>query len=181
MVACDGGNPENIKLVDVGFDLLTSMITKRVDATNGGLVNHEVPVMINKGFDVNYFYPNNYGIPDYYEEVFVANEDLIKEKKDVYIRFLRACQKGFKDMKNNREDSLNILLGKQEAQEFPLTHEVEKQSIDILIPLMEEKESPFLSQDEKVWQKNIDWLYEHQIINKKANANEMFLNLYNDK
>ena len=180
MVEFDNGDPSKVEVIDVGFELLTSMITKQVDATIGGLVNHEVPVMIEKGLPVDYFYCTEYGMPNYYEELFVANDDLIKERKDVYVRFLKACNKGFKDMLNNPEESLDILLAKQEADQFPLSRNVEKQSIDILLPIMKEEGIPFLHQDTKVWQENIDWLYEHKIIDKKVPAEEMFINLYEE-
>ena len=95
MVEYDGGDSSKVNVIDVGFELLTSMITKQVDATIGGLVNHEVPVMEEKGLPVDYFYCTDYGMPNYYEELFVANDELIKERKDVYVRFLRAANKGF--------------------------------------------------------------------------------------
>lgn len=180
MVEYDGGDSSKVEVIDVGFELLTSMITKQVDATIGGLINHEVPVMIEKGLPVDYFYCTEYGMPNYYEELFVANEDLIKERKDVYIRFLRACNKGFADMMNNPEESLDILLAKQEADQFPLSRNVEKQSIDILLPIMKEENIPFLHQEASVWQENIDWLYDHKIIDKKIDPNEMFINLYEE-
>ena len=180
MVEFDGGNPDKVKVIDVGFELLTSMITKQVDATIGGLVNHEVPVMEEKGLPVDYFYCTEYGMPNYYEELFVANDDLIKERKDVYVRFLRAANKGFEDMMNKSEESLDLLLSKQEADQFPLSKNVETQSMNILLPIMKEEGVPFLHQDAKVWQENIDWLYDHKIINKKIDANEMFINLYEE-
>ena len=180
MVEFDGGDPSKVNVIDVGFELLTSMITKQVDATIGGLVNHEVPVMEEKGLPVDYFYCTEYGMPNYYEELFVANDDLIKERKDVYVRFLRAANKGFEDMMNKSEESLDLLLSKQEADQFPLSKNVETQSMNILLPIMKEEEVPFLHQDAKVWQENIDWLYDHKIINKKIDANEMFINLYEE-
>ena len=177
MIKNDGGDPSNIKLIDVGFELLTSMITKRVDATNGGMVNHEVPVMKERGLDVDYFFPSNYGIPNYYEEIFVANDNFIKERKDVYKRFLIACRKGFEDMQNDPEGSLDVLLAAQEAEQFPLTRSVEKQSIDILIPIMKKEGIPFLDQNKKVWEENIDWMYEKGLINKKVKPEEVFVNI----
>ena len=181
MVEYDGGDASKVKVIDVGFELLTSMITKQVDATIGGLVNHEVPVMEEKGLPVDYFYCTEYGMPNYYEELFVANDDLIKERKDVYVRFLKAANKGFNDMMNNPEESLDILLAKQEADQFPLSRNVETQSINILLPIMKEEGVPFLHQDAEVWQENINWLYDHKIIDKKVDANKMFINLYEEK
>ena len=40
-----GQDPSSVEMVDVGFDLMSSMVTGNVDATIGCLVNHEVPQM----------------------------------------------------------------------------------------------------------------------------------------
>lgn len=180
MVANDGGDPSKVELLDVGFELLTSMITKQVDATIGGLVNHEVPVMKDKGLDIDYFYCTDYGIPSYYEEIFVANDEVIEERRDVLIKFLRAANRGFEDMLNSPDESLDLLLAKQEADQFPLTKNVEKQSIDILLPTMKHGTTPFLHQESKVWEENINWLYENKIIDKKISPEEMYINLYKE-
>ena len=45
-----GVDPNSVKLVDVGFDLMSSMTTGNVDATIGCLVNHEVPQLEKEGF-----------------------------------------------------------------------------------------------------------------------------------
>lgn len=180
MMINDGGDPSKVEVLDIGFELLTGMITKKVDATIGGLINHEVPVMKEKGFEINYFYPSEYGVPDYYENLLVANEDLIEERKDVYKRFLKACVKGAEEMRKNPEGSLDILLSKQEAEQFPLSRNVERQSTEILLSKMFIEGTPFLHQENSVWQKNIDWLYENKIINRKADASEMFINLYEE-
>ncbi len=177
MVSKDGGDPSKVEVLDIGFELLTGMITKQVDATIGGLINHEVPVMIEKGYEVNYFFPSEYGVPDYYENLLVANEELIEERKDVYIKFLKACKKGAEDVKNNPEESLDILLSKQAADQFPLSRSVEKLSTEILSSFMFIGDTPFLYQEKEVWEKNIDWLYDQKIINKKINAEEMYVNL----
>lgn len=180
IVEKDGGDISKVKVLDVGFELLTATITKQVDATLGGFVNHEVPVMRDKGMDVTYFFPTDYGVPNYYEVVIVANEKAVEEKRDLYIGFLRAINKGFNDMKANPEKALDTLLAHQEADQFPLTRNVEKQSIDILLPLMDNGKVPFLHQDKENWQENIDWLVEHKIIKKKIKAEDVFINLYKE-
>ncbi|MGQ0421225.1 ABC transporter substrate-binding protein, partial [Bacillus sp. HC-Mk] len=49
MVKEAGGNPDTVKVVDVGFDLVPALITKKVDAVTGAYINHEVPVMRHEG------------------------------------------------------------------------------------------------------------------------------------
>lgn len=177
MVKADGGDPNSIKIVDVGFDLLSSMITKKVDATTGGLINHEVPVLEKEGHPVNYFDPAKYGVPNYYEEVFVASDKTIKEKSETLKKFMRASQKGYEFTKTNPDKSLKILMDNQEKDNFPLIASVEKQSMNILLPKMESKNEPFLYQDKKVWQNNINWLYKQGLIKEKINADDCFVNL----
>ncbi|WP_318798564.1 ABC transporter substrate-binding protein [Clostridium tanneri] len=177
MVKADGGDPNSVKVIDVGFELLSSMVTKKVDATTGGLVNHEVPVMQHEGHEINYFDPSKYGVPNYYEEVFVTSDKTLKEKPETLKKFMKAAKKGFEFTKNNPDKSLKILLNNQQKDNFPLIEAVEKQSIDILLPKMESKDEPFLYQDKKVWENNINWLQEKGLLKEKANAEDFYVNL----
>ena len=168
-----GQDPSSVKMVDVGFDLMSSMVTGNVDATIGCLVNHEVPQMEKEGFEVNYFLPDDYGVPQYYEGIFLANDDMIANEPEVLAGFLRACQKGFEDFKNDTDTVLQVLLDNQDESNFPLDPDVEKQSCQTLLPLMETADAPFLSQSEACWQENIDWMYDEGLISTKPDVSEV--------
>jgi putative hydroxymethylpyrimidine transport system substrate-binding protein len=172
-----GQKKEAAQTVDVGFDIMSSMTTGNVDATIGGFINHEVPALEAQGFQVNYFSPTEYGVPNYYELVFVAGENNLNKNSDKIKRFLKASKKGFEDMKANPDESLKILMKNQNTENFPLTESVEKKSFDILIPVMETKDAEFLSQDKKVWQDNIDWLAKNGLLKKSFYASEVVENL----
>lgn len=167
-----GGTYDESKVIDVGFDLMASMTTGQVDATVGCLLNHEVPQMEEEGFEVNYFTLEECGIPSYYELVFVANDEQIANDSETLKAFLRASKKGFEDMKNDPKATLKILLDNQNAENFPLSESVETQSMNTLLPSMEKEGSPFLSQTEEAWQKNIDWLFEQGLIAEKKDVSE---------
>ncbi|MGO5028501.1 ABC transporter substrate-binding protein [Candidatus Agathobaculum pullicola] len=168
-----GQDPSSVKMIDVGFDLMSSMVTGNVDATIGCLVNHEVPQMEKEGFEVNYFFPDDYGVPQYYEGVFLANDEMIENEPDVLARFLRACAKGFDDFQTDTDSVLQVLLGNQDESNFPLDPDVEKQSCQTLLPLMETADAPFLSQSEACWQENIDWMYDEGLISTKPDVSEV--------
>lgn len=172
-----GGTENDVSIIDVGFDLMSAMTTGQVDATIGCMVNHEVPAMKEEGFDVNYFFLNDYGVPDYYELVFVTGESQLENEKDKLQRFLKASKKGFDDMKKDPEEALQILLNNQNAENFPLKESVEKQSFDILLPFMETKDTPFLKQDVSVWQKNIDWLKEQGLLKNDVKAEDILVDI----
>lgn len=168
-----GQDPSSVELIDVGFDLMSSMVTGNVDATIGCLVNHEVPQMEKEGFEVNYFFPDDFGVPQYYEGIFLANDDMIENEPDVLAGFLRGCQKGFEDFKTDTDAVLQVLLDNQDESNFPLDPDVEKQSCQTLLPLMETADAAFLSQSEACWQENIDWMYDEGLISSKPDVSEV--------
>lgn len=168
-----GADASDVTMVDVGFELMASMTTGNVDATIGCLVNHEVPQMEKEGFEVNYFFPDDFGVPQYYEGIFLASDKMIEEEPDVVAAFLRGCKKGFEDFKAEPDAVLQVLLDNQDASNFPLDPDVEKQSTETLLPLMETADAPFLSQTEQCWQENIDWMYDEGLISKKPEVSEV--------
>ncbi len=172
-----GASADDVEMIDVGFELMASMTTGQVDATIGCLVNHEVPQMEKEGFEVNYFFPDDFGVPQYYEGVFLANDTMIENEPEVLKGFLRACEKGFEDFKNSPDEVLNVLLENQDEANFPLDPDVEKQSVQTLLPLMETESAKFLSQTEQCWQENIDWLYDEGIISEKPDVSDVMVNL----
>ena len=167
----NSADPNSVNMVDVGFDLMSSMTTGNVDATIGCLVNHEVPQMEKEGFEVNYFFPDDYGVPKYYEGIFLANNS------DTLKGFLRACSKGFEDFKSNTDDVLQVLLDNQDEANFALDPDVEKKSCETLLPLMETEDAKFLSQTEQCWQENIDWMYDQGLIAEKPDVSDVMVNL----
>ncbi len=175
-----GLSAEDCEFVDVGFDLLTATTTGQVDATTGNMVNHEVPQLEEEGFDINYFYPTDYGIPQSYELIFLAGQDEVNNNPEKIRKFLRACQRGFDFMKENPEEALQILLANQNAENFPLSKTVETKSMEILLPVMETENASFLSQDASVWQENADWMYENGILKEKADVSSLVVNLLDD-
>ena len=172
-----GADYGDVTMIDVGFDLMSSMTTGNVDATIGCLVNHEVPQMEEEGFSVNWFDLDEYGVPTYYEGVFLANDDAIENDSETLKAFLRASAKGFSDMKANPEEALQILLANQNEENFPLSETVERKSVEVLLPMMETADAAFLSQSDECWQENIDWMLEQGLISETVALDEVRVNL----
>ena len=168
-----GADASDVNMINVGFELMSSMTTGNVDATIGCLVNHEVPQLEEEGFAVNYFSVSGYGIPNYYEEVFLTNDDLLENEPEVVAGFLRAAKKGFDDFKADPDGCLAILMNNQNEENFPLTQSVEEQSCATLIPLMETEDAAFLTQTDECWQENIDWMLENQLIDKAVDVSDV--------
>ena len=172
-----GADYSDVTMIDVGFDLMSSMTTGNVDATIGCLVNHEVPQMEEEGFSVNWFDLDEYGVPTYYEGVFLANDDAIANNSETLSAFLRASAKGFADMKADPEAALEILLDNQNEENFPLSETVERKSMEVLLPMMETADAAFLSQSDKCWQENIDWMLAQGLISETIALDAVRVNL----
>ncbi len=172
-----GADYSDVKMVDVGFDLMSSMTTGNVDATIGCLVNHEVPQMEEEGFEVNWFDLDEYGVPTYYEGIFLANDKAIEQDSETLKAFLRASAKGFADMKADPEAALKTLLDNQSEENFPLSETVERKSMEVLLPMMETADASFLSQSDECWQENIDWMLEQGLIDQAVSLDDVRVNL----
>ena len=177
MIENVGADSSDVNMVDVGFDLMSSMTTGNVDATIGCLVNHEVPQMEEEGFDVNYFMVNGYGIPNYYDEVFLTNNDILENEPEVAEGFILACKKGFADFQADPDGCLAILMENQNEENFPLSQSVEEQSCATLLPLMETDDAAFLSMTDDCWQQNIDWMLANGLIDQSVAVSDVMVNL----
>lgn len=172
-----GATLDDVEMIDVGFDLMSSMTTGNVDATYGCFINHEIPALEEEGFPMDYMKLTDYGVPNYYALMLVTGEGQLEKNRDKYTRFLRACEKGFDDMQADPDGALQLMMNNQNTENFPLTESVEKKSFDVLLPIMEKEGTPFLSQDAAVWQENIDWLYSTGMIEFTFDPAEVMVDL----
>jgi putative hydroxymethylpyrimidine transport system substrate-binding protein len=175
MVKTAGGNPQGVKMVDVGFDLIPAMATKKTDALIGGYINHEKLLLDKEGHPMKAFNPTEFGVPDYYELVLVTSDKEIQEKQDLLKKFNAAIVKGQKYVQDNPAAGLDLLL-KHEDKSFPLDKEVETKSLQILLPLMDAKDKPFGYQDPQSWDNVGKWLLDNKLIKSPIKSSDVFMN-----
>ena len=179
MVENDGGDPQKVKFIDIGYNLINAMVNQQVDGIMGGFINHEEPILKKKNVPLRIIKGVNYGIPDYYELVLIANEDQYKRNPEKVEKFVKAMRKGYQDMIDDPQKSLDLLLSKQ-MKEYPLEADIEKASLDILLPLMDAATEPFAMQSLESWQNVADWMYKNKAISKEIKAEEAFVNINTD-
>ncbi|MCQ6276896.1 ABC transporter substrate-binding protein [Bacillus sp. V3B] len=177
MVTHDGGDTSKVNLIDVGFDLGTAVVSEQVDAVLGAFINHEVPVLKDKGYETRNFNPVNYGVPAYNEIVLVTSDETWAQDKEAIQSFWKAAKKGYEFMKENPEEALTILFNHQDEANFRLDETVEKESLDILLPKMETKGVGFGSQDEENWEEVGAWLQDVGLIETAPEVNDMIVNI----
>ncbi|WP_312470882.1 ABC transporter substrate-binding protein [Neobacillus sp.] len=176
MMKSDGGDAEKVKMVDIGWDLIPAMATKKTDALIGGYINHEKLLLEKEGHPMRTLNPADYGVPDYYELVLVGSEKGLKEKPAVFKKFIAAMTQGQKYVVDHPEEGLSLLM-KHEEKSSPLDKDIETKSLEILLPLMDAKEKPFGYQDPETWNKAAKWLKETKMIKQNIKAADAFKNL----
>ncbi|WP_150268406.1 ABC transporter substrate-binding protein [Paenibacillus tepidiphilus] len=176
MVQYDGGDPDSLDMIDVGWDLIPAITTKRVDGIIGGFINHEALLLAKEGVPVTSFDPTDYGVPDYYELVLVAGESGLQESQEEFSAFLRAARKGQQYVAEHPQDALELLLAQQD-ETAPLERDIEARSLELLLPLMDAGDQPFGYQDAAVWQEVAEWLKQGGLLENEVASGDAFVNL----
>ena len=164
---------KDYELINVGFDLVTALTTGSVDMTSGMMINDEVITMKKAGYDVEVYPYSDYGVPEMYDIVMVANEEEYRKNEEVYNGFVRACNKGFRDMKASEEESLSLIMDKMNSDENPLDRDQQKESYETLLPCMETDDEPFLSMSDECWEGIIRWMKENELIDREVKPSEV--------
>ncbi|AIQ63819.1 ABC transporter substrate-binding protein [Paenibacillus stellifer] len=176
MVKADGGDPAKVQFVDVGYDLIPAVSTGQTDAIMGGFINHEQLLLQKEGHPVVSINPADYGVPDYSELVLVASDEGIEKHKEDFTKFLTAMREGQKFVQEHPDEALSILM-KHEDKTAPLDADIEKQSLNILLPLMDAGSEPFGTQDPASWDKVRQWLIDSSLLTEDIKAEDAFVNL----
>lgn len=176
MIEYDGGNYDDVEMINVEFELGSSLISEQVDAVSGMFVNHEVPLLRSQGYEVNYLNPVDHGVPNYYEIVAVTSDETWENKQETLKAFWRAAQKGYDYMVENTEESLEILLDHQDDANFPLDIEVESESLKVLLPKMH-TDSSFGNQEQTSWDETAQWLKEYGLIEQLPDIDSLVVNI----
>lgn len=167
-----GENPDQISLIDVGFELGSALVTKNVDAIFGAFINHEVPVLRDQGFEVSYLNPVDFGVPKYSEVVVVTSDSTWVNEQETIEAFWRAAQKGFDYTAKNPQEALAILLAHQDKANFPLKENIEEESLATLLPKMAVG-NDFRDQSEASWLETAAWLKKMGLIHTMPDINTL--------
>jgi len=175
-----GVTEDQYELINVGYDLNSSVTTKAVDAVDTLWVNHNILEMEKQGYKCTYWNYADYGVPEQYDLIFVAGDEKLKSNRENYVKFLRAAKKGFEDMKADPDGALEILMNSQDEENYALDEDVEKESITYLISIMDSADQPFLSMEDSVWEDNIKFMKDAGLITNEPAVADMVDKVYEE-
>jgi len=121
MLAHDRVNANQVKLVNVNFQLTSALMTGQVDAVIGGYRNIEALEMKLAGKAPVVLNVEDYGVPAYDELIIVANRDEAHSEK--IEKFLRALKKGNAELQAHPEQNWLAFVRAHPELNTPLNHQ----------------------------------------------------------
>jgi putative hydroxymethylpyrimidine transport system substrate-binding protein len=173
-VLAEGGlTLEDVELVNVGFNLVPSLLAEQVDAVIGAYWVHESILIEQQGESVNVLRLEEWGVPDYYELVLVTNEEMIEENPETVQQFIEALTKGYADAEEDNAAAIDALV----AAAPDTDRAVEEAGIGLLAPYWtDEGAVPFGTQTAEKWETYGMWLVDNQLLPEGTVPAEAFTN-----
>jgi putative hydroxymethylpyrimidine transport system substrate-binding protein len=173
MMKADGSSMDRVQLVNVGFDLVQSLISGKVDAIIGAYWVHESILAEKQGHPVNIMRVEEWGVPDYYELVLVTSESYLKEHPEVVMGFLRALAKGYADALVEHKAALDALVKASPETDRSL----EEKGIELLAPLWKAPQGqPWGWQDPLRWNNYYRWMRDNGLLTRDMDPAAAFTN-----
>ena len=164
---------QEVELINTGYDLVPPLIGKTVDACLGCYLSHETIMAENEGYPVNVMRMEKWGVPDYYELVLVASDEMVTDNKDLIERMIRAISKGYNDAVSDPKAGIDNLIKSTNGE---IDQAIEYPGVELLAPLWVDTEGRFGVQTEEKWAIFSKWLFDTGQITSIPETNSLFTN-----
>jgi putative hydroxymethylpyrimidine transport system substrate-binding protein len=171
----DQAGVDRVKRVNVGFNLVPAMLTKKVDATLGAFWNYEGVDLQQRGKRPTILRMEDLGVPNYDELVFAARRTALHPDEASRIRrFLVAVARGATQVRDDPATALDALLKANDD----LSEKLQKASIEATTPTYfpGDKARPFGFQDLAEWKDYGNWMRKHGLVDKDPHADDAVTN-----
>jgi len=152
--------------VNVGFSIIPSLISGKVDAIMGPYKNYEAVEMEMKGYAPGFFEIEKMGIPDYDELIFVSGKNNYAKRKNAIDAFGNAMGKAIAFTKNHPDEALALYFSAIPEADRKMEQEAFKRTI----PLYAENQ---ISSSDR-WQDFADFAFKHGLINRSISVKDLF-------
>ena len=165
MLEADGLTLDDIELHDVGYALSQVLAAGTMDAVIGAYWSYESFVLEDLGFPVEIIYPEDWGVPRYYEMMLITSDKMIEEKPDVVRRFVTAFTKGFEYVAEDGQRGIDILVKLNEDSIDESSESLDRRGIPLLIPAwLDSEDGKFGTLSESQWETVGDYMKSRGLI-----------------
>ena len=157
-----GVDPASVKEVNVGFNLVPSLLSKKVDATLGAFWNYEGVQLAREKKDPSIIKVDDVGVPTYDELILVARQDSLGKRGALVRRFVQALRQGTEAVRKNPEVGIAPLLAANKDLDRGLQLAAVKATLPVFFP--EDPKRPFGWQDPEEWREYGAWLRVNELV-----------------
>ncbi|WCB95908.1 hypothetical protein DSM104299_04660 [Baekduia alba] len=159
-----GVDPGSIDEVNVGFNLVPSMLSKKVDATLGAFWNVEGVQLQRQHKDPTIIKMDEAGVPTYQELIFAADMDKLRTKGygAIVRRFLQAVSRGAKAVKANPQLGADALVASDKDLDAATTLAQVKATLPVFFP--EDASYPWGYQNADEWKAYGQWMLDNKLV-----------------
>lgn len=163
-----GVAPSRVKEVNVGFNLVPNLLSKKVDAILGGYWNYEGVQLAQAKKDPVIIKVDDAGVPTYDELVFVATEKTVRDRGEMIRRFIQALQSGAKAVQADPNAGVTPLVAASKDLEPKLQLASVKATLPAFFPPKDSQPYGYMNPDE--WQKYGDWMKTNGLLENAPNS-----------
>jgi putative hydroxymethylpyrimidine transport system substrate-binding protein len=169
-----GADPERVKPINVGFNLVPALATKRVDAVLGMFWNVEGVELKRQKKDPVILRVDEIGVPTYNELVIVARAEDVRERGPLLRRFMRALSRGHEAVRENVDTGANALVDANPDLDRNLQRAQIRATLPVFFP--EDDDRPFGFQDPAQRRRYAEWMADNKLIPDTRTAPRAFTN-----
>ena len=178
MLKSDGlSGIDDIELVNVSWELGTSLMSEKVDAVIGAYFTHESISLENQGYPVDIFRMEDWGVPDYYELILVTSEMYLKNNPKIVEGFTRAVTKGYRDAIQDPQLGVDVL----KKYSPDIDESIDRPGADLLQKLWIDSNGDFGKQTYNKWNNFGNWMKSNDIISKDLDIDDAYTDVYFSK
>jgi putative hydroxymethylpyrimidine transport system substrate-binding protein len=157
-----GIDPNSIHEVNVGFNLVQAMLSKKVDATLGSFWNYEGVQLRRAHKHPTILRMEQLGVPNYDELILVARQEDLRSRGEVMRRLVQAIARGAKLVKANPKAGADAVVAAGEG----LDPGLQQASIEATLPVMfpANPAFPFGYQNSDEWKAYGQWMVDNGLI-----------------
>ena len=169
-----GVDPDSVKTVNVGFNLVPAMLSRKVDATLGAFWNVEGVQLRLEKRRPRILPVDRAGVPTYDELVLVARRATVREDGALIRRFIQALGRGTQAAQRDPAAGVDALLEAVPDLKRGFATASVRATLPALFPSQSGK--PFGWQDPASWQAYIDWMVDNGLLERPLAAGAVLTN-----
>lgn len=149
---------EDVTFVTVKYNLNQALLTKQVDAVSGMMRNVEVPQLESMGHEVMAFFPEEHGVPNYSELIYIIHLD---NKNDLRFKnFIAAIEKATRYIIHEPKKAWRIIVKAYPALNTPINQKIWFYTL----PYFDDTPGDYSQME---WERFRDFLLEKKLIKTK--------------